>query len=73
MFKKVLILRLSAIGDTIHTLPVVNALKAAYPDCHIGWVVEDKAALFVEKHPNVDKCYILPKKSWKSEGFRRRT
>lgn len=69
MFKKVLILRLSAIGDTIHTLPVVNALKAAYPDCHIGWVVEDKAALFVEKHPNVDKCYILPKKLWKKRGL----
>ena len=69
MFKKVLILRLSAIGDTIHTLPVVNALKAAYPDCQTGWVVEDKAALFVEKHPNVDKCYILPKKLWKKRGL----
>ena len=66
---KILILRLSAIGDTIHTLPLVNALKAKYPDCKIGWVVEDKASLFVEGHQNVDKCYIIPKKIWKKRGL----
>ena len=62
MLKKILILRLSAIGDTIHTLPLINALKEKYPDCEIGWVVEDKAALFVKEHKNVDKCFIIPQK-----------
>ena len=65
---KILILRLSAIGDTIHTLPLLNALKTRYPDCTVGWVVEDKAALFVKNHPNVDNCYVLPKKLWKQRG-----
>ena len=69
MFKKILIIRLSAIGDTIHTLPLVNSLKEKYPDCHIGWVVEDKAALFVQGHKNVDSCYIIPKKTWQKRGF----
>ncbi len=69
MFKKILILRLSAIGDTIHTLPLVNALKAKYPQCHIGWVVEDKAALFVKEHKNVDSCYVIPRKTWKKRGI----
>ena len=69
MHKKILILRLSAIGDTIHTLPLVNALKRQYPDCEIGWVVEDKAALFIQGHKNVDHCYIIPKKTWQQRGF----
>ena len=66
---KILILRLSAIGDTIHTLPLVNALKSKYPDCKIGWVVEDKASLFIQGHKNVDKCYVIPKKNWQKRGF----
>lgn len=69
MLKKILILRLSAIGDTIHTLPLVNALKQKYPECEIGWVVEDKAALFIREHQMVDKCFIVPKIEWKKRGF----
>lgn len=67
--KKILILRLSALGDTIHTLPLANAIKSAYPDCKIGWVVEDKAQFFVKDNPLVDYCYVLPKKQWKNRGF----
>ena len=33
--KNFLIVKLSAIGDVIHALPVAYALKEAYPDCHI--------------------------------------
>ena len=60
--KKILIVRLSAIGDTIHTLPMLSALKNKYPDCKIGWVVESKAKLFVENNPLVDFCYVIDKK-----------
>lgn len=63
--KKVLILRLSALGDTIHTLPVAYAIKKTYPNCQIGWVVEDKAQLFIKENPLIDKCYVIPKKEWK--------
>lgn len=60
--KKILIVRLSSIGDTIHTLPMVYSLKKTYPNCKIGWVVESKAKLFVENNPYVDKCFIIDKK-----------
>ena len=60
--KKILIIRLSAIGDTIHTLPMVSALKKQYPTCEIGWVVESKAKLFIENNPLIDKCFIIDKK-----------
>lgn len=66
---KILIIRLSALGDTIHTIPLVAAIKKAYPESEIGWVVEDKAHQFVCNNPLVDKCYELPRKQWKKRGL----
>ena len=60
--KKILIIRLSAIGDTIHTLPMIYALKKQYPACEIGWVVENKAKMFVENNPLINKCFVIDKK-----------
>ena len=60
--KKILIIRLSAIGDAIHTLPMVSVLKKQYPDCKIGWVVEDKAKLFIENNLYIDKSFVIDKK-----------
>lgn len=66
---KILIIRLSALGDTIHTLPLAAALKRENSSCEIGWIVEDKAHQFVKNNPLVDKTYILPRKKWKKRGF----
>lgn len=65
--KKILIIRLSAIGDTIHTLPMANALKRNFPDTQIHWIVEDKASFFVKQAKNIDKVFIIPRKEWKNE------
>lgn len=62
-----LIVRLSAIGDTIHTLPLAAAVKKAYPDCFLGWVVEKPASPLIVGNPALDWTYVLPKgwlKSW---------
>ena len=66
---KILIIRLSALGDTIHTLPLASAIKSAYSKCQIGWIVEDKAQQFIKDNPIIDKCYVLPRKQWKKRGF----
>jgi heptosyltransferase-1 len=42
IFEKLLIVRLGAMGDIIHTLPAVAALRAAFPDCQLGWIVEKR-------------------------------
>ena len=68
-FNKILILRLSALGDTIHTLPLAYAIKKTYPDCKLGWVVEDKAQLFIKDNPLIDNCYVVPMKQWKKRGL----
>jgi ADP-heptose:LPS heptosyltransferase len=58
---RILIVRLSAIGDTIHTLPLAAALRRLYPTAWIGWVVEKPSAPLVENNPILDWTYVLPK------------
>lgn len=65
-FNKILIIRLSALGDTIHTLPLAYAIKQKYPNIQLDWVVEDKASKFIINNPLINKVYELPKKKWKA-------
>lgn len=60
----ILIVKLSAIGDVIHTLPSLAALRRLYPDAHITWVVEQAAADLVLGHPYLDRVLVLRRKSW---------
>jgi heptosyltransferase I len=42
--ERLLIVRLSAMGDVIHTLPAAYALREAFPEAMIGWVIEERWA-----------------------------
>lgn len=54
-----LISRMSAIGDTILTLPVACALREKYPEAYIAWVVEKKSAPMVRNHSTLDEVIEL--------------
>jgi lipopolysaccharide heptosyltransferase I len=56
---RILILKPSSLGDIIHTLPLVHCLKRTWPDCHIGWVVQDAFAKMLENDPAVDAVYRI--------------
>lgn len=57
---------LTGLGDVVHGLPVVNALKAAYPDSHITWVVEPMPAGILRHHPSVDRVVVFHKaRGWR--------
>ncbi|ACL70637.1 glycosyltransferase N-terminal domain-containing protein [Halothermothrix orenii] len=60
-----LIIRLSAIGDVIHALPVAYAVRQSYPEAEITWIVEDKASDLVLDNPYLDRVIIMPRKKWK--------
>ena len=51
---RVCIIMMSAIGDAVHTLPVITALKRANPRTHITWVLQPGPASLVRGHPDVD-------------------
>ena len=60
----ILIVKLSAIGDVVHTLPSLAALRQRYPDAHITWVVEEAASDLIMGHPHLDRMIISRRKSW---------
>ena len=60
----ILIVKLSAIGDVIHTLPALSAVRKHYPDAHITWVVEEASADLIMDHPYLDQVIISHRKQW---------
>ncbi len=62
--RSILIVKLSAIGDVIQTLPMLEALKRQYPQTHIDWVVEEEASNLLLNHPRVNRVIISRRKSW---------
>ncbi|MCP4747097.1 MAG: glycosyltransferase family 9 protein [Desulfobacteraceae bacterium] len=61
---KILIVKLSAIGDVVHTLPALNALRRHYPQAHITWLVEEAAAGFIQGHHALNRVLISKRKKW---------
>jgi heptosyltransferase-1 len=60
---EVLIIRLSAIGDVVHALPVASAIKKHVEGVRITWVVEPTATPLLLDNPVVDEVLIFPGKS----------
>src|SRR4051812_50171992 len=58
---------MSAIGDAVHTLPVVNSLKAAVPGIHLTWVIQPGPHALVAGHPAVDEFVLFDRKrGWRA-------
>ena len=53
------IVMMSAVGDAVHVLPVLNALKRHSPESHVTWVLQPGAASLVRGHPAVDDIVIF--------------
>lgn len=60
----ILIVKLSAIGDVIHTLPALAALRKLYPDANITWAIEEASSDLITDHPYLDKVIISHRKRW---------
>jgi heptosyltransferase I len=58
-----LIVRLGALGDIVHTVPAVAALRRAFPDGRIHWVVDARHARFAELVLPLDRVIVLDKPS----------
>lgn len=55
---KILILKLSAIGDCLVASPVARALRLRYPGAHLAWAVQSKAKAVVEDNPHLDETLV---------------
>ena len=50
---------LSALGDAVHVLPVVNALRRTWPEARISWVIQPVPHALVRGHPAVDEFIVF--------------
>ena len=58
---KILITRLSHIGDCILTLPLVSAIRRVYPRAFISWAVESPSQQLLGLHPGIDQLILIPR------------
>ena len=66
---RILVVRLSAVGDVIRTLPAVKAVKEHYPSSHVAWVVEEPSKTLLESQPEIDDVILFPRRRW-TQGLR---
>ena len=64
--QRFLVLRMSALGDIIHTLPAVAALRDSFPDANIDWLVDHKWASILEGNPCIDQVIEMDRGSWRN-------
>jgi len=66
---KILILRTSAMGDVVHCLPVLEALRRGLGEARIAWVVETVFAPLLEDHPDLDQIIPVRMRAWRKAPF----
>lgn len=70
---KILLVRVSSMGDVLHNLPVVNDLLRHDPHAQIDWVVEEAYVHLLKLHPGVRKIIPFALRRWRKSLFSRST
>lgn len=58
---RILIVKLSSLGDVIHALPTLEALRMLYPRGRLVWLVEEAQAPLLAGHPALDEVWAVPR------------
>ena len=69
MTERLLVARLSALGDVVFAVPAVAALRAQFPQAQIDWLVEDRFEGLVRSLPLIDEVLVFPRKQWQNSGI----
>jgi ADP-heptose:LPS heptosyltransferase len=65
---RVLIVKPSSLGDIVHTLPAVHALKQARPDLHLDWIVNTEWAPLLAGNSDLDHVHDFPRREFRGLG-----
>jgi heptosyltransferase-1 len=63
-FRRILLIKLSAVGDVIHTIPVLNKLRGRYPRARIDWLIRPQIAELIRHHPAVSNVLPFSRAQW---------
>ncbi len=61
---RIMVVRLSAMGDILHALPAVASLKASFPEARITWAVKPRWASLLGQNPHVDRVWPVEAPDW---------
>lgn len=62
---KILLIRVSSLGDVLHNMPMVDDIKAHFPTAQIDWVVEEAYVNLVKLQPKVNKVIAYAQRRWR--------
>lgn len=69
-FDRILLIKPSSPGDILHALPVARAIRAAWPDAHLAWLVATPFASLLEVEPSVNELIRFDRRHFAHVGFR---
>ncbi len=68
-FRRILIIKPSALGDVVHTLPVLVKLRARFPDARIDWLITPENADLIRHHPDLSNVILFPRRDFSRLGW----
>ena len=69
-FSRILLIKLSGLGDVVHTLPVLVKLRARYPKARIDWLITSEHAEIVRGHPALSNVIPFARSDFSKRGRR---
>jgi heptosyltransferase I len=63
-FRKILLIKLSAVGDVVHTIPVLNKLRRRYPAAQLDWLVTSPIAELLQHNPSITNIIEFERDVW---------
>jgi heptosyltransferase-1 len=69
-FSRILLIKPSALGDVVHTLPVLVKLRARYPQAQIDWLITPENAEIVRYHPALSNVVLFARRDFSKRGRR---
>jgi heptosyltransferase I len=63
-FSKILLIKLSAVGDVVHTIPVLNKLRRRYPAAQLDWLVTPAIAELLRHNPTITNIVEFDREEW---------
>ena len=64
--KKILIIKPSSLGDVVHSMPFLYAVKEAFPNAELHWLIAKGLEGMLEDHPMIKRLWIINKDQWKN-------
>jgi heptosyltransferase-1 len=69
-FSRILLIKPSALGDVVHTIPVLVKLRARYPHAQIDWLITPENAEVVRHHPALSNVVLFARRDFSKRGHR---